>query len=82
MICQGNTILRNPTTRQIADCLGFNESIDQTHVRELIIGAGLSGLAAAIYGASEGLMFLCWKLAGQVVRQALHLELKITWDLT
>ena len=56
MICQGKIVLRNPSNRQIADCLGFNEPIDQTHVRDLvIIGAGPSGLAAAVYGASEGL---------------------------
>jgi thioredoxin reductase (NADPH) len=49
-------VLRNPANQEIADCLGFNESIDQTHVRDLIIiGAGPSGLAAAVYGASEGL---------------------------
>ena len=49
-------MLRNPTNQEIADCLGFNESIDQMHVRDLVvIGAGPSGLAAAVYGASEGL---------------------------
>jgi thioredoxin reductase (NADPH) len=56
LICRGQVVLRNPNNQQIADCLGFNESIDQTHVRDLIIiGAGPSGLAAAVYGASEGL---------------------------
>jgi thioredoxin reductase (NADPH) len=57
LICQGQVVLRNPGNQQIADCLGFNESIDQTQVRDLvvIIGAGPSGLAAAVYGASEGL---------------------------
>ena len=56
LICRGQLALRNPTTQEIADCLGFNESIDQSHVRDLvIIGAGPSGLAAAVYGASEGL---------------------------
>src|SRR3954470_19463036 len=56
LICRGQLALRNPTNQEIADCLGFNESIDQTHVRDLvIIGAGPSGLAAAVYGASEGL---------------------------
>jgi thioredoxin reductase (NADPH) len=49
-------VLRNPTNQQIAECLGFNDAIDQTHVRDLVIlGAGPSGLAAAVYGASEGL---------------------------
>jgi thioredoxin reductase (NADPH) len=56
VICRGESVLRNPTNRQIADCLGFNEAIDQMHVRDLVvIGAGPSGLAAAVYGASEGL---------------------------
>ena len=56
LICRGQLVLRSPSNRQIADCLGFNESIDQTQVRDLIvIGAGPSGLAAAVYGASEGL---------------------------
>jgi thioredoxin reductase (NADPH) len=56
VICRGQVVLRNPRNQQIADCLGFNDAIDQTHVRDLvIIGAGPSGLAAAVYGASEGL---------------------------
>src|SRR5205807_1661573 len=56
LICRGQILLRNPSNQEIADCLGFNESIDQNQVRDLvIIGAGPSGLAAAVYGASEGL---------------------------
>jgi thioredoxin reductase (NADPH) len=56
LICRGQTVLRNPTNREIADCLGFNDSIDQTKVRDVVIvGAGPSGLAAAVYAASEGL---------------------------
>ena len=56
VICRGQVVLRNPSDQQIADCLGFNESVDQTKVRDVvIIGAGPSGLAAAVYGASEGL---------------------------
>jgi thioredoxin reductase (NADPH) len=56
VICRGELVLRNPTNQQVADCLGFYESIDQTQMRDLvIIGAGPSGLAAAVYGASEGL---------------------------
>jgi thioredoxin reductase (NADPH) len=56
LICRGTTVLRNPTNRQIADCLGFNESVDETHIRDVVIvGAGPSGLAAAVYAASEGL---------------------------
>jgi thioredoxin reductase (NADPH) len=56
VICRGKTVLRNPSNHQVADCLGFNETVDQTQVRDLvIIGAGPAGLAAAVYGASEGL---------------------------
>ncbi len=56
VITCGEVVLRNPTNQQIADALGFNDAIDQTHVRDLVIvGAGPSGLAAAVYGASEGL---------------------------
>jgi thioredoxin reductase (NADPH) len=55
-ICHGELVLRNPTDQQLADCLGMNESIDRTTVRDVVvIGAGPAGLAAAVYGASEGL---------------------------
>ena len=80
LICRGEVVLRNPSNQQIADCLGFNESIDQTHVRDLvIIGAGPSGLAAAVYGASEGLDVLVLETnfpGGQAVQTQ---KLKIIW---
>jgi thioredoxin reductase (NADPH) len=56
LICRGREVLRNPTNQEIAACLGLNEGIDRTHVRDMIVvGAGPAGLAAAVYGASEGL---------------------------
>jgi thioredoxin reductase (NADPH) len=56
IICRGQFVLKNPTNHEIADCLGFNVGIDTTKVRDLVVvGAGPSGLAAAVYGASEGL---------------------------
>jgi thioredoxin reductase (NADPH) len=56
LICRETVVLRNPTNLQIADCLGFNEAIDPARLRDiLIVGAGPAGLAAAVYGASEGL---------------------------
>lgn len=56
VICRGDTALRNPSNHDLAQCLGFNESIDRTHLRDVVVvGAGPSGLAAAVYGASEGL---------------------------
>ena len=56
VITRGEVVLRNPTNQQIADVLGFNDAIDRTRVRDLVVvGAGPAGLAAAVYGASEGL---------------------------
>jgi len=56
VICNGRTVLRNPSPQELADCLGFNASISKTQIRDVIIvGAGPSGLAAAVYAASEGL---------------------------
>ena len=58
VVCRGTVVLRDPTNAQLADCLGFNQSIDvdERHVRDVVIvGAGPAGLAAAVYAASEGL---------------------------
>jgi thioredoxin reductase (NADPH) len=56
VICHGVHVMRNPTIQNLANCLGFNASIDRKHVRDVIIvGAGPAGLAAAVYAASEGL---------------------------
>jgi len=65
LICRGTAVLRNPTNEEITECLGFNEGIDQAHVRDLlIVGAGPAGLAAAVYGASEGLDVLVLESSG------------------
>jgi thioredoxin reductase (NADPH) len=59
VICHGQHVLRSPSNEELADCLGFNDAIDRTQIRDLaIIGAGPAGLAAAVYGASEGLNVL------------------------
>ncbi|HYA97962.1 MAG TPA: FAD-dependent oxidoreductase [Methylomirabilota bacterium] len=51
-----HTVLRNPSIRELADCIGLNAAVDGSHRRDLIVvGAGPSGLAAAVYAASEGL---------------------------
>ena len=56
VICRGDSVLRNPSNQQIADCLGFNDAIDRTHVRDLVIvGAGPAGLAAACTALEGGM---------------------------
>lgn len=56
VICSNRGVMRNPSIQKLADCLGFNSWIDESQVRDLIIvGGGPSGLAAAVYAASEGL---------------------------
>jgi thioredoxin reductase (NADPH) len=56
VICNYRTVLRNPSIQELSDRLELNCAIDESQVRDLIIvGAGPAGLAAAVYGASEGL---------------------------
>jgi thioredoxin reductase (NADPH) len=56
LICRGEKVLRNPSDAEVAECLGFNPTIDPTVVYDVVIcGAGPGGLAAAVYAASEGL---------------------------
>jgi thioredoxin reductase (NADPH) len=59
LICRGTVALRNPSNSEVAACLGLNAGIDQADVSDVIVvGGGPSGLAAAVYGASEGLKVL------------------------
>lgn len=58
VICtaRARTPMRNPSIQELADCLGLNANVDNNQIRDVIIvGAGPSGLAAAVYAASEGL---------------------------
>jgi len=56
VLCRGEVVLKNPSNEEVAACLGMNQQIDDDRVRDLIVvGAGPSGLAAAVYAASEGL---------------------------
>ena len=58
VICWGIYVLRKPSIEALAECLGLNR-VDESSVFDLVVvGAGPSGLAAAVYGASEGLSVL------------------------
>jgi thioredoxin reductase (NADPH) len=56
LICRDRPAMRNPSNAEVAQCLGFNTEIDEARIHDvLVVGAGLAGLAAAVYAASEGL---------------------------
>src|SRR4051812_4157134 len=69
VFCPTGQTLHNPTENQLAQCLGMVRPIDSNKVYDVaIIGAGPAGLAAAVYGASEGLEVLvldCRAFGGQ-----------------
>jgi thioredoxin reductase (NADPH) len=56
IILWGDRILRNPTNAELAKAVGLLEPLEsEAQADLLVVGAGPSGLAAAVYGASEGL---------------------------
>jgi len=69
VLCPGGQILRNPTERELARCIGLVGPIDPDHIYDLaVVGAGPAGLATAVYAASEGLSVLvldCRSFGGQ-----------------
>ena len=56
VVTWGSLVLRNPTNAELAKVLGFAPAREPARLIDLlIIGAGPAGLAASVYGASEGL---------------------------
>jgi thioredoxin reductase (NADPH) len=51
---EDGTVLKNPDPRQLAERLGLPMSAKLDLYDLVIVGAGPAGLAAAVYGASEG----------------------------
>ena len=59
MICPNGTVLKRPTDAEAGIILGITPELDPNTVFDVaIVGAGPAGLAAAVYGASEGLSVL------------------------
>src|SRR5450631_1491854 len=59
MICPNGAMLKRPTDAEAAVCLGITPELDSGTVYDVaVVGAGPAGLAAAVYGASEGLSVL------------------------
>ncbi len=55
LICAGGRVLRNPSIERLAEEVGLSLEVDEKVHDLVIVGAGPAGLAAAVYGASEGL---------------------------
>jgi len=56
VIMRGGEVLYNPSNTELARAAGFGAGAAPNTIHDLVvIGAGPAGLAAAVYGASEGL---------------------------
>ncbi|HEX3673574.1 MAG TPA: FAD-dependent oxidoreductase [Rhizomicrobium sp.] len=69
VLCPNGEMLRNPSETQLARCIGMSAGVDASKIYDVaVVGAGPAGLAAAVYGASEGLSVLvldCRAFGGQ-----------------
>ena len=68
VLVRNGEVLRNPSPAQVARELGLRADVDGQRFDLVVLGAGPAGLAAAVYGASEGLRTLvaeAWAPGGQ-----------------
>ncbi len=68
ILLHARTVLRNPSPAQVARELGLRAEVDGQRFDLVVLGAGPAGLAAAVYGGSEGLRTLVvesWAPGGQ-----------------
>ncbi len=57
-------VLRNPSNRALAEALGIRQPLAHAVYDLVVVGAGPAGLAAAVYGASEGLETIVLERSG------------------
>ena len=55
VLLEDGGVLERPTVLELAERLGVSAAPSQDHYDLVIVGGGPAGLAAAVYGASEGL---------------------------
>jgi thioredoxin reductase (NADPH) len=55
VLLEDGTVLERPTVLELAERLGVAVAPAQDHYDLVVVGGGPAGLAAAVYGASEGL---------------------------
>ncbi len=68
VLVRNTGVLRNPSAAQVARELGLRAEIDGERFDVVVLGGGPAGLAAAVYGGSEGLRTLvaeAWAPGGQ-----------------
>jgi thioredoxin reductase (NADPH) len=68
VLVHAREVLRNPSPAQVARGLGLRAEVDGERFDLVVLGAGPAGLAAAVYGGSEGLRTLVvesWAPGGQ-----------------
>jgi thioredoxin reductase (NADPH) len=58
VVYDGRPLMRNPSIRDLAEAVGLKPALGTDVYDLVIVGAGPAGLAAAVYGASEGLRTL------------------------
>lgn len=74
VIWKGQTVLRNPSTTELAELLGLRAAPSRAAYDLVVVGAGPGGLAAAVYAASEG------TLAGSLAHENREGLIPQTWD--
>jgi thioredoxin reductase (NADPH) len=68
VLVHARNVLRNPSAAQVARSLGLRAEVDGRRFDLVVLGGGPAGLAAAVYGGSEGLSTLvaeAWAPGGQ-----------------
>ena len=68
VLVNGHQVLRNPSPAQVARDLGLRADVDGQRFDLVVLGGGPAGLAAAVYGGSEGLRTIvveAWAPGGQ-----------------
>ncbi|MBV9166581.1 MAG: FAD-dependent oxidoreductase, partial [Solirubrobacterales bacterium] len=68
VLVHATEVMRNPSAAQVARALQLRAEVDAERFDLVVLGAGPAGLAAAVYGGSEGLRTLvaeAWAPGGQ-----------------
>ena len=68
VLVHATEVMRNPSAAQVARSLRLRADVDAERFDLVVLGAGPAGLAAAVYGGSEGLRTLvaeAWAPGGQ-----------------